>query len=156
MSYAYFIIFRQEGQARVSRLLIPEGKEVPSAFRYQGGIYQRTTIQLCDGDHLLDAKRELMGFSFFLAGETDLGGGRLVRDCLNVQNESNLWINFVLNEDRPHQTDTCQRIFPVVYADEHSDHIILVNECATCWTALGFLLAMRPLPEPVFEDIPTT
>jgi len=151
VSFAYFAIFRQGRHARVSRVLIPAGKQVPSAFRYEGRTYLRSTIELCDGDHLLDAERELMGFTFLLGGETEVGHGRLVKECLNVQNASGFWLKFFLAEGRSCQNDGCQNIFPVVYADGHSDHIVLADERPKCWTALGFRLAGAPLPEAVFE-----
>lgn len=156
MSFAYFIIFRQMRQARASRLLLPEGKGVPSAFRYESRTYLRSTIELCDGDHLLDAERALVGFTFLLGGETEVGHGRLVKECVNVENASGFWLKFFLTEGRSYENDGCQNIFPVVYSDGHSDHIVLADECSRCWTSLGFRLATQPLPEPVFEDTATT
>ena len=135
----------------MSRLLIPAGRRVPSAFRYEGRTYLRSGIELCDGDHLLDAGRELMGFTFLLGGDTEVGQGRLVKECLNVENESG-WLKFFLSDGRSYQNDGCQFIFPIVYSDEDADHIILADECPRCWTALGFRLATSPVPEPVFEN----
>lgn len=152
MSYAYFAIFRQGPQARVSRFLIPAGKDLPPVFRYDGRTYRETRIALGNGDHLLDAGRELVGFSFLLAEETEVGHGRLTKECMNVKSQSGIWLNFVLNDERPYQNDACQMLYPFVYSDEHSDHIVIVAECPGCWSALGFRLATQPLPEPVFED----
>lgn len=152
MTSAYFAIFRQGKEARVSRLLIPAGNDLPSSFRYEGRIYAESKIALCDGDHLLDAERELMGFSFFAAVETEIGEGRLAKECVNVESQSGIWLNFILNKDRPYKNDSCQLIYPFVYSDDQSDHIILVDECPRCWTSLGFRLASRPVPEAVFEE----
>jgi hypothetical protein len=151
VSTAYFTIFRQGKQARVSRLLIPAGKQVPSDFRYEGRIYRCSRIALSTGDHFLDARRELVGFSFILGGDTEVAQGRLAKECANVEIESGAWLKFYLTDDRSAENDCCQFIYPVVYSDEHSDHIVLVEECPKCWTALGFRLATQPLPEPVFE-----
>lgn len=155
MSYADFAIFRQGTQVSAMRVLIPAGGREPSAFRYEGRIYLPSPINLCNGDHLLDADRELMGFTFLLGGDTEVGHGRLAKECLNVENESGSWLKFFLAGDRTCQNDGCQLLYPFVYADGHSDHIILVQECPGCWTALGFRLASPPLPEAVFERTPT-
>ena len=152
MSTAYFVIFRQGRQARVSRLLIPAGKQIPSAFRYEGRTYPCSGIMLSNGDHFLDAGRELVGFSFILGGDTEVGEGRLAQECANVEIESETWLKFYLTDDRSAVNDCCQYIYPTVYADEDSDHIVLVDECRGCWTALGFRLASRPVPEAVFEE----
>lgn len=152
MTTAYFIIFRQGGQARASRLLLPAGKQIPSAFRYEGRTYRRSTIELSNGDHFLDARRELVGFSFILGGDTEVGQGRLAKECANVEIESDTWLKFYLTADRSAVNDCCQFIYPSVYSDEHSDHILLVDECPKCWTALGFRLASSPVPEAVFEE----
>lgn len=155
MTTAYFVIFRQGRQARASRLLIPAGKQIPSAFRYEGRTYGRSGVQLSNGDHFLDAKRELIGFSFILGGDTEVGHGRLPKECANVEIESGTWLKIYLTQDPSAQNDCCQFIYPDVYADERGDHIILVDECPGCWTALGFRLATAPTPEPVFDDAPT-
>lgn len=155
MSFAYFAIFRQGGQARVSRLLIPAGKQIPSAFRHEGRIYQDSGIMLSNGDHLINAEGELVGFTFLLGGDTEVGQGRLAKECANVEIESETWLKFFLTDGRSYENDLCQLIYPVVYADEHSDHIVLVDECPECWTALGFRLAAPPFPEPVFDNTPT-
>ena len=154
MSPAYFVIFRQGEQARASRLLIPAGKQVPSAFHYEGRKYSQTGIVLSNGDHLLDDQRQLIGFSFLLGGDTEVGQGRLAKECANVEVESGTWLKFVIARVRSYMNDGCQFIYPIVYSDEHSDHIVLADECPRCWTALGFRLATAPLPEPVFEDAP--
>lgn len=154
MSPAYFILFRQGEQARVSRLLLPEGKQLPDAFNYEGRIYPRSTIGLSNGDHFLDGKRELVGFSFILGGDTEVGQGRLTKECANVEIESGTWLKFLFTDDRTCQNDCCQYIYPVVYADGQSDHIVLVDECPNCWTALGFRLASQPLPEAIFRGKP--
>lgn len=156
MSYAYFLIFRQGGQARASRLLIPDGKEWPSAFRYEGRDYRSSSIALSNGDHLIDVHGELMGFTFLLGGSTEVGRGRLTTECSNVENESGHWLKFFLAESRSCSDDSCQLLYPFVYSDEESDHMILIQECPKCWKALGFRLATKPLPEPVFEDAPQT
>jgi hypothetical protein len=156
MSFPYFAIFRQERWARVARVLIPAGKNLPSAFRYEGRIYVETKIALGNADHLLDADRELLGFSFLLAEETEVGRGRLAKECMNVRSQSGIWLNVVLNEERPYHNDACQMLYPFVYSDEDSDHIVLVGESPGCWSALGFRLATQPLPEPVFDGAFTT
>jgi len=110
---------------------------------------------LSNGDHFLDAGRELVGFSFILGGDTEVGQGRLAKESANVEIESETWLKFYLTDDRSAKNDCCQFIYPSVYADEDSDHILLVDECPKCWTALGFRLAPAPLPEAVFEDTAT-
>jgi hypothetical protein len=150
MSYAYFVIFRQGRQARASRFVIPAGRDWPSAFRYEGRTYLSSGIALCNGDHFFDASGELVGFSFLFGGDTEVGRGRLAKECVNVEITPSCWLKFILAESRSYQHDGCQRIYPFVYADEHSDHMVLVQECPQCWTALGFRLASPPLPEAVF------
>jgi hypothetical protein len=155
MSYADFAIFRQGTRARATRVLIPAGGREPSAFRYEGRLYLPSHINLCNGDHLLNTDRELMGFTFLLGGDTEVGRGRLARDCENAENEAGSWLKFFLAADRRCRNDGCQLIYPLVYADDDSDHIILVQECPGCWAALGFRLASPPVPEALFETTPT-
>ena len=131
----------------MSRLLIPDGKQWPSSFLYDGRDYLPSPINLCDGDHLLDAERQLVGFTFLLGGVTEVGQGRLTMECSNVENESGTWLKFFLTEGRSYESDCCQLHFPLVYADAQSDHMILLQECPRCWSALGFRLATHPLPE---------
>jgi hypothetical protein len=154
VSFAYFTIFRQGRHARAARFVIPAGKEWPAAFRYEGRTYLPSPVNLCNGDHLLNAERELMGFTFLLGGETEVGHGRLARECVNAENRSGFWLKFFVAGERSCQNDGCQLLYPFVYTDGHSDHIILVQECPGCWTALGFRLASPPLPEAVFETAP--
>lgn len=152
MSYAYFLIFRQDGQACAARLLITDGKEWPAAFRYEGRTYSQSPIELCDGGHLVTANHELAGFSFLLGGTTEVGKGRLINECSNAENESGFCLNFKLVNDCSYTDDGCHLLFPFVYADGNSDHMILVQECTRCWKSLGFRLATHPLPEAVYED----
>jgi hypothetical protein len=154
VSYAYFVIFRQEGQARASRFVIPAGMDWPSAFRYEGRTYLSSGIALCNGDHFLDASGELVGFSFLCGGDTEVGRGRLAKECVNVEITPIGWLKVILAEGQSYQHDGCQFLYPLVYADGHSDHIVLVQECPGCWTALGFRLASPPIPEAVFETTP--
>ena len=98
----------------------------------------------------------MKGFTFLFGGETEVGHGRLAKECQNVENESGHWLKFFLTQGRSYQNDCCQFLYPFVYSDARSDHIVIVAECASCWTALGFRLATQPLPEPVFEDKATT
>lgn len=152
MSFAHFVIFRQGKHARAARVLIPDGKQDPVAFRYEGRTYNRTPLELSNGDHLLDSDRELGGFSFLLGGDTEVGHSRLVKECDNVENESGIWLKFFLAGNHSHRNDNCQLIYPIVYADGQSDHMVLVQECPECWSALSFRLATHPLPEPIFAD----
>jgi len=106
-------------------------------------------MELSTGDHFLNARRELVGFSFLLAGDTEVGQGRLVKECSNVEVESGSWLKIILTDDRSYNNDCCQLIFPIAYSDDQSDHILLVDECPGCWNALGFRLTSDSLPETV-------
>lgn len=150
MSASYFAIFRQRGRAQISRVLIPDGSQLPSAFIYEGFTYLKTDINLSNGDHLLDELNNLAGFTFLLGGDTEVGQGLFATDCTNVENESGIWLKFFLAEGRSYKNDCCQLICPTVYANDRFDYILLVEECPQCWRALAFKLASVPLPEAIF------
>jgi len=152
VSSGFFIVFRQGERARASRFVLPAGKELPDAFRYEGRTYRREASDLFDGDHFLTNDKVLVGFSFILGGDSRVAAGRLVRECKNVEIENQTWLKFYFTDERTVENDCCQFIFPDVYFDGDSDHIVLLNECPNCWTTLGFELVTERLPEPIGGD----
>ncbi len=147
----YFILFRQGGRAQITRLVLPTGKGFPTRFQYEGRDYNPEPSSLANGDHFLTKEKALAGFSFILGGDSAVADGRLGRECHNVEIESGQWLKIFLSEAPSPINDCCQFIYPQVYHDGKHDHIVMLDECPGCWTALDFRLATPPFPHPIFE-----
>lgn len=147
----YFVIFRQGRRARVAPLALPAGKDLPSAFRYEGRTYIQSGDALSTGDHFVTKDKTLVGFSFLLGGDSRVAAS-WHRGCEDVDVEAGCWLKVHLTDDRSAENDCCQLLYPVAYYDGASDFMLLLDECVGCWRQLGFTPASEGLPKPVFES----
>jgi len=152
----FFILYRQHDKVRAAKFAsMPSASDIPIAFNHEERRYEKSGVELCDFDHLLNQKNELCGFSFsgYDIWFPQIVESRLVKGNAGAVIRDSM-LQFILTDDQPEtlENDCSQGVGNWVYADAKSDHMILIpeiTEWGKLWERIAFKIQTENIPLPV-------